>query len=251
MTRLPRWGNLGLGRSSARCSSKASVLLLGLATGLLARSGCARRSRRSSPKRGPGHRRATCDVLGEAAPRRRPGDAPAVRQPHDEPGLRRSVAVLDAEGAVVMHSDLAALGNRPEDSLSRAAVASHAPGYDKAGLAGAARPSTASSSPSRRRAHAWARCCWGTPGPPPRPSSRARGARSRGPCCWPRRWPACSPSSCVVHRPPGRDHRRGPAARVGRGGEGRARHQEGGRDRRPRLLLQQGWRRTSPGTGDT
>ncbi len=47
----------------------------------------------------------------------------------------RYVAVLDPEGTVVMHSDLGELGNRLDDPLSRAALASNTPGYDTSFLA--------------------------------------------------------------------------------------------------------------------
>ena len=52
----------------------------------------------------------------------------------------RYVAVLDPSGTVVMHSNLAELGRRPEDQRSRTAVAARNPGYGASVLAAEAEP---------------------------------------------------------------------------------------------------------------
>ena len=52
----------------------------------------------------------------------------------------RYVAVLDPSRTVVMHSNLAELGRRPEDQRSRTAVAARNPGYGASVLAAEAEP---------------------------------------------------------------------------------------------------------------
>jgi signal transduction histidine kinase len=135
MTRLPRWGNLGL-RTKLALLIEGIVLLLGLVTGLLATIRVRATLEAELAKRG-------LAIAGDLAMFSvRPllaGDLATLRRFVNHTMSQdyvRSVAVLDAEGAVVMHSDLAALGHRPDDALSRAAVASDAPGYDEAGLSG-------------------------------------------------------------------------------------------------------------------
>jgi signal transduction histidine kinase len=139
VSRLPRWGNLGL-RTKLALLIEGILLLLGLATGLLATVRVRATLEAELTKRG-------LAIAGDLAMFSvRPllaRDLATLRRFVNHTMSQdyvRSVAVLDAEGTVVMHSDLAALGRRPEDTLSRSAIASDAPGYDASGPAGDGEP---------------------------------------------------------------------------------------------------------------
>jgi len=139
MTRLPRWANLRL-RTKLALLVEAITLLLGLATALLATARVRATLEAELAKRGLA---IAGDLATFSVKPLLAGDLATLRRfvnhsmSHDHV---RSVAVLDAEGTVVMHSDLAMLGSKPDDPVSRGAIAAEAPGYDAAGLASGDEP---------------------------------------------------------------------------------------------------------------
>ena len=199
---LARWASLGL-RTKFALLIELAMLALGAATGV------------SPPfARGPRSRPAQQRGLAIAADLATFSVRPLLA--NDLATLRRfvnhtmsqdyvrSVAVLDPDGTVVMHSDLVQLGRRAADPLSRAAVA-----VDRARLprsrAPPRRASRCSTSipRSQPRARGWARSCSATRGPRgnrDRPRARRQialvGAARRGlrrrssPFCCPRTSPS-------------------------------------------------------------
>jgi signal transduction histidine kinase len=135
MNHRPRWGNLRL-RTKLALLIEAIVLVLGLATGLVATIRVRTTLEGQLSDQG-------LAIAGDLAMFSvRPllaGDVAALRRfvnhtmSHE---YVRSVAVLDPEGVVVMHSDLAALGRRPGDALARVATTSATPGFGATGLGG-------------------------------------------------------------------------------------------------------------------
>lgn len=129
MARLPGWANLRL-RTKLTLLIEGVIVALGLATGLLATVRARAMLEAELTKRGVA-------IAGDLA-------MFAVRPllANDLATLRRFVnhsmsqdyvryvAVLDPEGTVVMHSDLAELGRRLDDPLSRAALATGVPGFE-------------------------------------------------------------------------------------------------------------------------
>ena len=157
MSRLPRWGNLGL-RTKLALLIEGILLVVGLVTGLLATARMQGTLEAELTKRG-------LAIAGDLAMFSvRPllaGDLATLRRFVNHTMSQdhvRSVAVLDPEGTVVMHSDLARVGRRLDGPLDpqRAGVGDARLRRQPPGSRARTR-GTASSSRSRRRARASAR----------------------------------------------------------------------------------------------
>jgi len=126
--RRHQWRNPGL-RAKLALSIEGILLLLGVATGLLVTARVEATLESELTKRGLA---IAGDLAVFSVKPLLAGDLATLRRfvnhtmSHE---YVRSVAVLDPDGVVVMHSDLAELGRQREDPLSRAALASNAPGY--------------------------------------------------------------------------------------------------------------------------
>lgn len=134
MSRLLRWGNLGL-RTKLALLIEGILLVVGLVTGLLATARMQGTLEAELTKRG-------LAIAGDLATFSvRPllaGDLATLRRFVNHTMSQdhvRSVAVLDPEGTVVMHSDLAWVGGRLDGPWTRSALASATPGYDDSFLA--------------------------------------------------------------------------------------------------------------------
>jgi len=128
MARRRRRSSFGL-RAKLALPIEATLLLLGLATGLLVTARVEATLESELTKRGLA---IAGDLAVFSVKPLLAGDLATLRRfvnhtmSHD---YVRSIAVLDPDGAVVMHNDLAELGRQRNDPLSRAALASDAPGY--------------------------------------------------------------------------------------------------------------------------
>jgi signal transduction histidine kinase len=139
MSGLPRWGNLSL-RTKLTLLLEGITLALGVATALLATSRVRATLEAELAKRGLA---IAADLASFSVKPLLAGDLATLRRFVNHSMSQdyvRSVAVLDAEGTVVMHSDLAVLGNRPDDAISLSAITSQMPGYDAAGPSSAEEP---------------------------------------------------------------------------------------------------------------
>jgi signal transduction histidine kinase len=129
MRRRPRWKNLGL-RTKLAVLIEGLLLLLALATGLLATGRMESTLESELTRRGLA---IAGDLAMFSVKPLLAGDLATLRRfvnhtmSHDHV---RSVAVLDPDGTVVMHSDLARVGERPDDAWTRRALASPTPGHE-------------------------------------------------------------------------------------------------------------------------
>lgn len=129
MSRLPRWKDLGL-RTKLTLLIEGIMLLLGLATGLLATVRARATLEAELTKRGLA---IAGDLAMFSVKPLLARDLATLRRFVNHSMRQdyvRFVAVLDPEGTVVMHSDLGELGRRLDDPLSRAALAAETPGHD-------------------------------------------------------------------------------------------------------------------------
>jgi sensor histidine kinase regulating citrate/malate metabolism len=127
MSRFPRWSNLRL-RTKLTLLIEAAILVLGVATGLLATMRARATLEAELTRRGLAiaHDLAMFSVRPLLA-----NDLAALRRFVLHTATQdhvREVSVLGPDGAVLMHNDLAALGRRPSDAATGQALASEAAG---------------------------------------------------------------------------------------------------------------------------
>ena len=93
-----------------------------------------------------------------------------------------------------MHSDLAEVGVKRTDPLSRTAIASSAAGFSGSGLSARKNRSLTCLRPSQPPAPGWARWSWAIRGSPRKRRSPESAAGSCSSACSPHSWPAGSPT---------------------------------------------------------
>jgi signal transduction histidine kinase len=136
--RRPSWGNLGL-RTKLAVLIEGLLLLLALATGLLATGRMEATLESELTRRGLA---IAGDLAMFSVKPLLAGDLATLRRFVNHTMSQehvRSVAVLDTDGAVVMHSDLTRVGGRPDDAWTRRALASETAGHEDS-LTGAEDP---------------------------------------------------------------------------------------------------------------
>jgi signal transduction histidine kinase len=129
VSRWPSWRDLGL-RTKLAVLIEGLLLLLALATGLLATGRMETTLESELTRRGLA---IAGDLAMFSVKPLLAGDLATLRRFVNHTMSQehvRSVAVLDPDGAVVMHSDLARVGERPHDAWTRRAVRSDAPGQE-------------------------------------------------------------------------------------------------------------------------
>ena len=135
MKRVYHWSNLGL-RTKLTLLIEGVMLLLGLATGLIATVRERNTLEAELRKRGL----AIAGDLAMFSVKPLLGSDLATLRRFVNHSMSqeyvRYVAVLDQDGIVVMHSDLSELGTRPDDPVTRSAVASTTPGVRESVLGG-------------------------------------------------------------------------------------------------------------------
>lgn len=129
MTRLPRWRDLRL-RTKLALLLEGLVLALGVGAGLLVTARVQATLETELTKRGLAIAR---DLALFSVRPLLAGDIATLRRFVNHTMSQdhvRSVAVLDPSGRIVMHSDLARVGRRPDDPWTRSALAAEAPAVD-------------------------------------------------------------------------------------------------------------------------